>query len=70
MRRKREKKIFMKYQRSRRCRYCGYSGSDWPDSGECPCCGEVNQEVNEDAEDTGNGKQAEVYRLLSTLQEM
>lgn len=24
------------------CRYCGYSGSDWPDSGACPCCGEVN----------------------------
>ncbi len=24
------------------CRFCGYSGSDWPDSGECPSCGEVN----------------------------
>ena len=24
------------------CRFCGYSGSDWPDSGECPSCGETN----------------------------
>lgn len=24
------------------CRYCGYSGSDWSASGECPSCGEVN----------------------------
>lgn len=24
------------------CRYCGYSGGGWPDSGECPNCGEVN----------------------------
>ena len=27
---------------SRRCRFCGYEGNDWPDSGECPNCGEVN----------------------------
>ena len=26
----------------RSCRYCGYSGGGWPDSGECPSCGEVN----------------------------
>lgn len=26
----------------RKCRFCGYSGSDWPDSDECPACGEVN----------------------------
>ena len=25
-----------------RCRRCGYSGGGWPDSGECPSCGEVN----------------------------
>jgi rubrerythrin len=25
-----------------RCRFCGYAGYDWPDSGECPSCGEVN----------------------------
>ena len=25
-----------------RCRFCGYSGGGWPDSGECPSCGEVN----------------------------
>ena len=25
-----------------RCRFCGYAGSDWPDSGACPSCGEVN----------------------------
>ena len=25
-----------------RCRFCGYSGGGWPDSGECPCCGETN----------------------------
>lgn len=24
------------------CIRCGYSGSDWPASGECPACGEVN----------------------------
>lgn len=24
------------------CIHCGYSGSDWPASGECPSCGEVN----------------------------
>lgn len=24
------------------CRYCGYSGGDWPDSDECPACGETN----------------------------
>lgn len=24
------------------CDRCGYAGSDWPDSGECPSCGEVN----------------------------
>ena len=24
------------------CSYCGYSGSDWSASGECPSCGEVN----------------------------
>ena len=28
-----------------KCRYCGYSGSDWSDSGECPNCGEVNQRI-------------------------
>lgn len=28
--------------RVRRCRFCGYSGGGWPDSGECPSCGEVN----------------------------
>jgi len=27
---------------SRRCRFCGYCGSDWPSSGECPSCGETN----------------------------
>lgn len=27
---------------TRTCRYCGYTGSRWPDSGECPSCGEVN----------------------------
>jgi rubrerythrin len=38
----------MKKQRIRihyyacRCRFCGYWGTDWPDSGECPSCGEVN----------------------------
>lgn len=26
----------------RSCRYCGYSGGRWSDSGECPSCGEVN----------------------------
>lgn len=26
----------------RTCRFCGYSGGGWPDSGECPGCGEVN----------------------------
>lgn len=24
------------------CCRCGYRGSGWPDSGECPSCGEVN----------------------------
>ena len=24
-----------------RCRFCHYAGSDWPDSGECPSCGEI-----------------------------
>lgn len=24
------------------CIHCGYSGSDWTSSGECPACGEVN----------------------------
>jgi rubrerythrin len=24
------------------CRFCGYSGSDWKDSGNCPSCGENN----------------------------
>lgn len=24
------------------CKHCGYSGSDWSDSDECPNCGEVN----------------------------
>ena len=39
------RKLFGKlasFAKSCRCRYCGYSGSDWPDSGECPSCGEVN----------------------------
>ena len=26
----------------KRCPYCGYAGSDWPDSGECPNCGETS----------------------------
>ena len=26
----------------RKCRFCGYMGVGWPDSGECPSCGEVN----------------------------
>ena len=26
----------------KRCPYCGYAGSDWPDSDECPSCGEVS----------------------------
>jgi rubrerythrin len=26
----------------RTCRFCGYVGGDWPDSDECPNCGEVN----------------------------
>lgn len=26
----------------RRCRFCGYCGGGWPDSGECPSCGEIN----------------------------
>ena len=26
----------------RTCRFCGYSGGIWPDSDECPNCGEVN----------------------------
>ncbi len=24
------------------CVHCGYRGNDWPASGECPSCGEVN----------------------------
>ena len=24
------------------CPFCGYIGSDWPDSGECPSCGETS----------------------------
>ncbi|WP_241145807.1 DNA repair protein RadA [Olsenella sp. An188] len=24
------------------CPHCGYRGSDWPDSGECPSCGEIS----------------------------
>lgn len=24
------------------CPYCGYKGSGWPDSGECPSCGETS----------------------------
>lgn len=24
------------------CVHCGYSGNDWPASGECPSCGEIN----------------------------
>lgn len=39
-------KSLVRTYRSRReirtCRYCGYRGSDWRDSGECPSCGEVN----------------------------
>ena len=30
------------FGRSRRCRFCGCSSSNWPDSGECPVCGETN----------------------------
>ncbi len=30
------------FGRSRRCRFCGSSSSNWPDSGECPVCGETN----------------------------
>lgn len=26
----------------RRCPHCGYSGGGWPDSGECPSCGETS----------------------------
>ena len=25
-----------------KCPYCGYNGSGWPDSGECPECGETS----------------------------
>ena len=25
----------------RTCRFCGYCGGGWPDSGECPSCGET-----------------------------
>lgn len=24
------------------CARCGYRGNDWPDSGACPACGEIN----------------------------
>lgn len=41
MRRKYGKRIRM-FVGFRRCRYCGYSGGGWRDSGECPVCGEVN----------------------------
>ena len=35
-------KYFRSWRRDvRTCPYCGYRGSDWPDSGECPCCGEI-----------------------------
>ena len=27
---------------TRRCPFCGYFGGGWPDSGECPRCGEVS----------------------------
>lgn len=37
-----KKLIAIAWSAYRSCRYCGYSGSDWPDSGECPSCGEVN----------------------------
>ena len=30
------------YTYFKRCPYCGYSGSDWGDSGECPSCAEVS----------------------------
>ncbi len=26
----------------RTCKFCGYSGGGWPDSGDCPDCGENN----------------------------
>lgn len=31
-----------RFRRFRRCCYCQYIGGGWPDSGECPSCGEVN----------------------------
>lgn len=30
------------YREVRRCRFCEYVGDDWPDSDECPACGEIN----------------------------
>lgn len=43
----RTKFVQMKFMRVIRgyyavCSHCGYSGNDWPESGECPACGEVN----------------------------
>ena len=37
-------KIMMKSRFSyyRTCPFCGYSGSGWGDSGECPSCGETS----------------------------
>lgn len=34
--------LILRLAKARRCRFCGYNGSDWPDSDECPSCGEVN----------------------------
>lgn len=31
-----------RFQRFGRCRFCGFAGGGWPDSLECPSCGEVN----------------------------
>lgn len=32
----------IRYRYYKRCPYCGYSGSGWGDSGECPSCGETS----------------------------
>jgi|GEM_PF-2750906 len=40
IRTRRFKKIHYSY--FKRCPYCGYVGSDWRDSGECPSCGETS----------------------------
>lgn len=35
-------KFFYERKNFHKCAYCGYEGSDWPDSDECPNCGEVS----------------------------